>query len=82
MNKKKLLLFGIPIVLILVGYTLFGNTADEDVAVTTKVVKGDFVNEVIISGEAQSTSLKKMLNPNTPRNSWIQPLLLNKSGQR
>ena len=61
MNKKKLLLFGIPIVLILVGYTLFGNTADEDVAVTTKVVKGDFVNEVIISGEAQSTSLKKLM---------------------
>lgn len=63
MNKKKLLLFGIPIVLILVGYTLFGNTADEDVAVTTKVVKGDFVNEVIISGEAQSTSLKKINAP-------------------
>lgn len=63
MNKKKLLLFGIPIVLILVGYTLFGNTADEDVAVTIKVVKGDFVNEVIISGEAQSTSLKKINAP-------------------
>ncbi|MEG3659299.1 efflux RND transporter periplasmic adaptor subunit [Arenibacter palladensis] len=63
MNKKKLLLFGIPVVLILVGYTLFGNTADEDVAITTKVVKGDFVNEVIISGEAQSTSLKKINAP-------------------
>ena len=63
MNKKKLLLFGIPVVLILVGYTLFGNTADEDVSITTKVVKGDFVNEVIISGEAQSTSLKKINGP-------------------
>ena len=67
MNKKKLLLFGIPIVLILVGYTLFGNTADEDVAITTKVVKGDFVNEVIISGEAQSTSLKKINGPDDIR---------------
>ena len=67
MNKKKLFLFGIPIVLILVGYTLFGNTADEDVAVTTKVVKGDFVNEVIISGEAQSTSLKKINGPDDIR---------------
>ena len=67
MNKKKLLLFGIPIVLILLGYTLFGNTADEDVAITTKVVKGEFVNEVIISGEAQSTSLKKINGPNDIR---------------
>ena len=67
MNKKKLFLFGIPIVLILVGYTLFGNTADEDVAITTKVVKGDFVNEVIISGEAQSTSLKKINAPDDIR---------------
>ncbi|MCM4163352.1 MULTISPECIES: efflux RND transporter periplasmic adaptor subunit [unclassified Arenibacter] len=67
MNKKKLLLFGIPIVLILVGYTLFGNTEDEDIAITTKVVKGDFVNEVIISGEAQSTSLKKINGPDDIR---------------
>ena len=67
MNKKKLLLFGIPVVLILVGYTLFGNTADEDVSITTKVVKGDFVNEVIISGEAQSTSLKKINGPDDIR---------------
>ena len=67
MNKKKLLLFGIPVVLILVGYTLFGNTADEEVAITTKVVKGDFVNEVIISGEAQSTSLKKINGPDDIR---------------
>ncbi|MDL5512321.1 RND transporter [Arenibacter sp. M-2] len=67
MNKKKLLLFGIPIVLILAGYTLFGNTADEDVAITTKVVKGEFLNEVIISGEAQSTSLKKINGPDDIR---------------
>tara|TARA_R110000868_G_scaffold411622_1_gene706478 strand:+ start:13198 stop:14442 length:1245 start_codon:yes stop_codon:yes gene_type:complete len=67
MNKKKLLLFGIPILLILVGYTLFGNTSDEDVAITTKVVKGEFLNEVIISGEAQSTSLKKINGPDDIR---------------
>ncbi|MBC8768570.1 RND transporter [Arenibacter sp. BSSL-BM3] len=67
MTKKKLLLFGIPIVLVLVGYTLFGNTSDEDVAITTKVVKGDFLNEVIISGEAQSTSLKKINGPDDIR---------------
>jgi len=46
---------------------LFGNTADEDVAITTKVVKGEFVNEVIISGEAQSTSLKKINGPDDIR---------------
>ncbi|MCM4174201.1 RND transporter [Arenibacter sp. TNZ] len=67
MNKKKLLLFGIPVVLVLLGYTLFGNTTDEDVAITTKVVKGAFLNEVIISGEAQSTSLKKINGPDDIR---------------
>jgi multidrug efflux pump subunit AcrA (membrane-fusion protein) len=67
MNKKKLLLFGIPVLLILLGYTLFGNTSDEDVAITTKVIKGEFVNEVIISGEAQSTSLKKINGPDDIR---------------
>jgi multidrug efflux pump subunit AcrA (membrane-fusion protein) len=67
MTKKKLLLFGIPVLLILLGYTLFGNTSDKDVAITTKVIKGEFVNEVIISGEAQSTSLKKINGPDDIR---------------
>ncbi len=67
MSKKKLLLLGIPVVLILLGYTLFGNNSDEDVAITTKVVKGQFTSEVIISGEAQSTSLKKINGPNDIR---------------
>ncbi len=67
MNKKKILLFGTPIVLILLGYTLFGNSSEEDVAITTKVIKGEFVSEVIISGEAQSTSLKKINGPDDIR---------------
>lgn len=46
---------------------MFGNTTDEDVAITTKVVKGAFLNEVIISGEAQSTSLKKINGPDDIR---------------
>ena len=46
---------------------MFGNNADEDVAITTKVVKGEFLNEVIISGEAQSTSLKKINGPDDIR---------------
>lgn len=63
MNKKRLLLIGIPILLLIVGYTMFGGSNDEDVAITSRVVKGDFSDEVIISGEAQSTSLKKINGP-------------------
>ncbi len=67
MNKKRLLLVGIPIVLILVGYTLFSGSSNEDIAITAKVKKGDFFDEVIISGELQSTSLKKINGPTNIR---------------
>tara|TARA_R110002049_G_scaffold293156_4_gene478028 strand:- start:9373 stop:10614 length:1242 start_codon:yes stop_codon:yes gene_type:complete len=68
MNKKKLLLIGIPVLLLIVGYTFFGGTSDEDVAITTSVVKDDFLNEVIISGEAQSTSSQNIDGPSEMRN--------------
>ncbi|MEO9513581.1 MAG: RND transporter [Flavobacteriaceae bacterium] len=63
MNKKLLLFIGIPISLILIGYTLFSRDSNDDTSVTTKVTKGDFFDEVIISGELQSTSLKKIMGP-------------------
>jgi len=63
MNKKRLLFIGIPILLLILGYTFLGADTEKDVSITTKVIKGEFLNEVIISGEAQSTSLKNIDGP-------------------
>jgi HlyD family secretion protein len=68
MNKKRVLLIGIPVLLIILGYTFLGTGTDEEISITAKVTKGAFLNEVIISGEAQSTSLKKIDAPAELRN--------------
>jgi len=67
MNKKRILLIGIPVLLIILGYTFLGGDSDEGVSITSEVVKGEFLNEVIISGEAQSTSLKNIDGPSNLR---------------
>jgi len=67
MNKKKLLYIGIPILLLILGYFFLRPSADEDVTITAEVIKGEFLNEVIISGEAQSTSLKNIDGPSNLR---------------
>jgi multidrug efflux pump subunit AcrA (membrane-fusion protein) len=63
MNKKKLALIISGIVTLIIIYSFFRSTGDEDVSLTAKVVKGTFLNEVIISGEAQSTSSKEINGP-------------------
>ncbi len=63
MNKKRLLLVGIPILLLILGYFTFSSDSEEEVSITAVVIKGEFLNEVIISGEAQSTSLKNIDGP-------------------
>ena len=63
MNKKRLLLIGIPVLLLILGYLFFKSDADEDIAITAEVKRGEFLNEVMISGEAQSTSLKNIDGP-------------------
>ncbi|MEO9890898.1 HlyD family secretion protein [Aurantibacter sp.] len=67
MNKKRLLYIGIPVLVLLLSYFVFSSDSDEDVSITTAVVKGEFLNEVIISGEAQSTSLKNIDGPSNLR---------------
>ncbi len=69
MKKKQILLYGVPAVLILLAaYYFLGGSSESNVNLTTKVKRGDFVNEVLTSGEAQSNSLKRILGPSNLRN--------------
>jgi HlyD family secretion protein len=67
MTKKKIVLVGVFSVLLIVAYSFYNNENEENVSITTKVKKGEFVNEVVISGEAQSTSSKKINGPSNAR---------------
>ena len=67
MNKKKMAYIVGAIVFIIVVYSYFNSSSDKDVSLTAKVVKGTFLNEVFISGEAQSTSSKKINGPSNAR---------------
>lgn len=63
MNKKRILVISSGFVILILVYFFFKSSSDEDILLTTKVVKGTFLNEVIISGEAQSTSSKEINGP-------------------
>ena len=68
MNKKRIVIISvISLVLIYFIYSYFSPDADGKVYLTTQVQKGNFVSEVITSGEAQSTSLKKIKGPDNLR---------------
>lgn len=68
MSKKKIAIISvISLVSIYLIYSYFSPSNDGEVYLTTKVQKGNFVSEVITSGEAQSTSLKKINGPENLR---------------
>jgi multidrug efflux pump subunit AcrA (membrane-fusion protein) len=68
MNKRKIaIISGIALIAIYFTYSYFSPASDEKIYLTTKVKKGDFKSEVITSGEAQSTSLKKINGPQNLR---------------
>jgi HlyD family secretion protein len=67
MNKRKAAYIVGAVVLLIVIYSFFRNSNDKDVLLTTKVVKGAFLSEVFISGEAQSTSSKQINGPSNAR---------------
>ena len=46
MNKKRFLVIGIPVLLLILGYTFFKPDAEKDVSITAEVLKGEFLNEV------------------------------------
>ena len=68
MNKKRIAIISvIALIVIYFIYSYFSPAAEGDIYITTKVQKGDFLSEVITSGEAQSTSLKKINGPSNLR---------------
>lgn len=75
MKKKQILIFGIPILIILFcSYYFLGDSSDSNVNLTVKVKKGDFISEVVTSGEAQSNSLKKIKGPGNLRKFKIRDI--------
>lgn len=63
MNKKKVTFIVGAIILIIIAYSYFNSNNDKDASLTSKVIKGTFLNQVFISGEAQSTSSKEINGP-------------------
>ena len=73
MKKKQLLLYGAPaLVILLVAYYFFGGSSESNVNLTVNVKRGNFVSEVVTSGEAQSNSLKRIKGPSNLRDFNLQ----------
>lgn len=67
MSKKRIYIISSIVILSIIAFFYFTKDSEENISITSKVKKGTFKNEVIISGEAQSTSLKKITGPNNLR---------------
>jgi multidrug efflux pump subunit AcrA (membrane-fusion protein) len=68
MTKKKIAIISIAsLIAIYLIYSYFLPATDGKIYLMSKVKKGDFISEVITSGEAQSTSLEKINGPNNLR---------------
>jgi HlyD family secretion protein len=68
MNKKKIVIIStLSLISIYLIYSYLSPTTDNEIYLMSKVEKGDFISEVITSGEAQSTSLKKINGPDNLR---------------
>lgn len=68
MNKKRIAIISvIALISIYFIYNYFSPSSDGEIYLTTEVKKGNFISEVITSGEAQSTSLKKINGPENLR---------------
>jgi HlyD family secretion protein len=68
MTKKKIAIISIAsLIAIYLIYSYFSPATDGKIYLMSKVEKGNFISEVITSGEAQSTSLEKINGPNNLR---------------
>jgi multidrug efflux pump subunit AcrA (membrane-fusion protein) len=68
MTKKKIVIISaLSLISIYLIYSFLSPANDREIYLMSKVEKGDFISEVITSGEAQSTSLKKINGPDNLR---------------
>ncbi|GAA4302664.1 efflux RND transporter periplasmic adaptor subunit [Aestuariibaculum suncheonense] len=67
MKLKKLAIWGAVVVTPILILSFYNSGNNENISLTTNVVKGTFNDEVIISGEAQSTSSKQINGPSNAR---------------
>ena len=64
MSKKRIAIITVTVLVIsYLVYSYFSPSSDDKVYLTSKVRKGNFISEVVTSGEVQSTSLKKITGP-------------------
>lgn len=64
MSKKRIAIITVAFLVIsYLVYSYFSPSSDDKVYLTSKVRKGNFISEVVTSGEVQSTSLKKITGP-------------------
>ena len=72
MTKKKILIISaIAIVILYVVYSFFSPSSDDKIYLTAKVIKGEFLSEVITSGEAQSINSIQINGPAKARQFYI-----------
>lgn len=67
MSKKRIIIAVAIVAVIAIFYSFYNKKSEGDVSITAVVKKEDFISEVIISGEVQSTSLKKINGPSNLR---------------
>ncbi|WMI65581.1 HlyD family secretion protein [Aestuariibaculum sp. YM273] len=67
MKIKKIVLWTAIALIPILIFSFYNSDESENTSLTTKVVRGTFNDEVIISGEAQSTSSKQINGPSNAR---------------
>jgi len=67
LKNKKLIIVIVALIAIASLYSYFNKEKSDNVSITAQVKKGDFISEVIVSGEVQSTSLTKIKGPSNLR---------------
>ena len=67
MKIKKLILWGAIALILILIFSFYNSGDSENTSITSKVYKGTFNDEIIISGEAQSTSSKQINGPTNAR---------------
>jgi multidrug resistance efflux pump len=68
MTKKKITIASVAIIILIAAYSFYNTNSTDDISLTVTLKKGDFINEVVTSGEALSSSLKKINGPANLRN--------------